>query len=213
MYSILYKYRLGKAFYINDTLTVSKLLLGKFLVRKYKDSYLCGKIVETEAYLGDTDPACHAYGRVTPRNAIMFKEGGIAYVYFIYGNYFCFNVVTEKEGIGAAVLIRALEPVAGLDTMKLLRGRIKREHDITNGPAKLCLALGIDGNCNGADLQSKDLFISEDAAKGNFTVAVSRRIGIEKGSHFPYRFFIKDNPFVTRHKLNKQIITEINHEN
>ncbi|MGV8018972.1 MAG: DNA-3-methyladenine glycosylase [Ignavibacteria bacterium] len=209
MFDNSYKYRLRKAFYLKDTLTVSKLLLGKFLVRKYNDSYLCGKIVETEAYLGDTDPACHAYGRVTPRNATLFKEGGIAYVYFIYGNYFCFNVVTEKEGIGAAVLIRALEPVTGTETMKLLRGKIKKEHDLTNGPAKLCLAFGIDGKLNGTDLQSKDIFISRNRVKENFTVAVSKRIGIKKGSHFPYRFFIKDNPFVTRHKLNKEIITEI----
>lgn len=204
-----YKYRLRKEFYLNDTLTVSKQLLGKFLVRKYNGSYLTGKIVETEAYLGDTDPACHAYGRITPRNSTLFMEGGIAYVYFIYGNYFCFNVVTEKEGFGAAVLIRALEPVTGSATMKLLRGKIKKEHDLTNGPAKLCLAFGIDGKLNGTDLQSKDIFISRGPAEENFTVAVSRRIGIEKGSHFPYRFFIKDNPFVTRHKLNKEIITEI----
>lgn len=204
-----YKYRLRKAFYLNDTLTVSKQLLGKFLVRKYNGSYLTGKIVETEAYLGDTDPACHAYGRITPRNSTLFMEGGISYVYFIYGNYFCFNVVTEKEGIGAAVLIRALEPETGLETMKLLRGKINKEHDLTNGPAKLCLAFGIDGKLNGTDLQSKDIFISQDSVKENFTIAVSRRIGIEKGSHFPYRFFIKNNPFVTRHKLNKEIITEI----
>ncbi len=209
MFQNFYKYRLRKAFYLNDTLTVSKQLLGKYLVRKYEGYYLCGKIVETEAYLGDTDPACHAYGRITPRNSILFMEGGIAYVYFIYGNYFCFNVVTEKKGTGAAVLIRALEPVTGSETMKLLRGKIKKEHDLTNGPAKLCLAFGIDGKLNGTDLQSKDIFISRDSVKENFTVAVSRRIGIEKGSHFPYRFFIKDNPFVTRHKLNKEIITEI----
>lgn len=205
----IHKYKLPAAFYLNDTLSVSKTLLGKILVRKYGKSLICGKIVETEAYLGDSDPACHAYGRVTPRNQTLYEQGGIAYVYFIYGNYYCFNVVTEMKGVGAAVLIRAVEPVSGIDIMKSLRPKIKTEHDLTNGPAKLCLSFGIDRDFNRADLQSDRIFIAGDNEAGQFTIAVSKRIGIEKGAHLPYRFFIKNNPYVTRHKLNKEIISEI----
>ncbi|MCE1163986.1 MAG: DNA-3-methyladenine glycosylase [Bacteroidetes bacterium] len=202
------KYKLHENFYLQDTLTVSAALLGKILVRKTGRHVLSGKIVETEAYLGDSDPACHAYGRVTPRNHTLYMKGGIAYVYFIYGNYYCFNVVTERKGVGAAVLIRAVEPFTGVEQMKLRRPKIRTEHDLTNGPAKLCLSFGIDRKLNEADLQSDEIYISK-GNKEKFTIAVSRRIGIEKGAHFPYRFFIKDNPYVTRHKLNKEIISEM----
>ncbi len=203
------KYKLPAGFYLQDTITVSKALLGKILVKKHGKSFLCGRIVETEAYLGDSDPACHAYGRVTPRNQTLYEKGGIAYVYFIYGNYYCFNVVTEKKGVGAAVLIRAVEPVSGIEIMKTLRPNIKTEHDLTNGPAKLCLSFGIDRNLNCADLQSDEIFIADHKTNDKYIIAVSKRIGIEKGAHFPYRFFIKNNPYVTRHKLNKEIISEI----
>ncbi|MDD5362553.1 MAG: DNA-3-methyladenine glycosylase [Ignavibacteria bacterium] len=201
--------KIGRDFYLQDTLTVSKKLLGKYLVRKFRNIYLAGKIVETEAYLGDTDPACHAFGRITPRNQTLYEEGGIAYVYFIYGNYYCFNVVTEKKGIGAAVLIRALEPVSGISIMKLNRNKIKNDADLTNGPAKLCLSLNIDKKFNGADLTGKEIFIAGGVNKEKTTAVVTKRIGIVKGADLPYRFFIKGNPYITKHKLNKEILSEI----
>jgi DNA-3-methyladenine glycosylase len=203
------KNKLGRDFYLQDTLTVSKKLLGKYLVRKLGNIYLAGKIVETEAYLGDSDPACHAFGRITPRNQTLYEEGGIAYVYFIYGNYYCFNVVTEEKGTGAAVLIRALEPVSGIEIMKINRRKIKKDTDLTNGPAKLCLSLNIDKKFNGADLTGNDIFISCDIKRQKSITAVTKRIGIVKGADLPYRFFIKDNPYVTKHNLNKEILSEI----
>lgn len=165
-------------------------------------------IVETEAYIGDHDPACHAYGRFTERSSVLYMKGGTAYVYFVYGNYYCFNVVTENEGTGAAVLIRAVQPVEGISTMKRHRNRIKSEYDLTNGPAKLCLAMGIDGRFNRHDLLGDDIYITEGTGK-QLTAAVTKRIGLSTGKDFPYRYFIKDNPYVTKHKFNKEIIKTI----
>jgi DNA-3-methyladenine glycosylase len=203
------KNKLGREFYLQDTLTVSKKLLGKYLVRKIGSIYLAGKIAETEAYLGDSDPACHAFGRITPRNQTLYEEGGIAYDYFIYGNYYCFNVVTEKRGIGAAVLIRAVEPVSGTEIMKINRPGIKNDFDLTNGPAKLCLSMDIDKKLNGADLTGREIFIADPLNKEKITAAVTKRIGIEKGADLPYRFFIKGNHYITKHKFNKEILSEI----
>ena len=195
---------LPRKFYLKDTVTVSKNLLGKTIVRKFRNQTLAGKIVETEAYIGEHDPACHAYQKITNRSSTLYKIGGTAYVYFIYGNYYCFNVVTEQKGFGAAVLIRAVEPIEGIDLMKKFRPKAKSTHELTNGPSKFCLAFNIERSFNKEDVTGKKIFISNPLQKINFDICVSRRIGLNIGKEFPYRFFIKDNPFVTKHKFNKE---------
>jgi DNA-3-methyladenine glycosylase len=190
-------------FFKMDTIKVSKELLGKIFVRKIdKNSYLSGKIVEVEAYIGEHDPACHAYQKVSGRSSVLYKEGGTIYVYFIYGNYYCFNIVTETKGIGCAVLIRAVEPLEGIEIMKEFRPRIKNIHDLTNGPSKFCLAFDIDKKFNNKKLLENGIFISNPLKKEKIEIKTSKRIGIKKGEHFLYRFFIKDNPYVTKHKFN-----------
>jgi DNA-3-methyladenine glycosylase len=136
-------------------------------------------------------------------------EGGICYVYFIYGNYFCVNTVTGKEGEGSGVLIRAIEPVLGEDKMRENRGETKNSYDLSNGPGKLCMAMDIDRGLNRTNITKiNPLFVSKHFKKEKFDIAVSKRIGIgsEISAEFPYRFFINDNPYVTKHKFNKQII-------
>jgi len=136
-------------------------------------------------------------------------EGGICYVYFIYGNYFCVNTVTGKEGEGSGVLLRAIEPISAVEQMIENRGITKTPFDLSNGPGKLCMAMDIDRKLNRTDITKiNPLFVSKPFKKEKFQIAVSKRIGIgsEISAEFPYRFFIKDNPYVTRHKYNKQII-------
>lgn len=198
---------LPRKFYLSETISVSKELLGKVIVRKINNNILAAKIVETEAYIGDHDPACHAYQKITERNKVMYEEGGNAYIYFIYGNYYCFNVVSEGKGIGNATLIRAVEPLSGIELMKKYRGDIKNIHDLTNGPAKLCIALKINKNLYGEDITSeKNIFISKPLKEEKFEIITTKRIGLNIGIELPYRFFIKDNQYVTKHKLNKEII-------
>lgn len=194
-------------FYLRDTITVSKELLGKIIVRKTVKKILTARIVETEAYIGEHDPACHAYQKKTERNKIMYDKGGMVYVYFIYGNYYCFNIVSEKKGIGNATLIRAVEPIEGVDIMKKFRGIVKNNFELTNGPAKLCMALNIDKTLYGEDLTNeKNIFISKPFRNEKFEIITTKRIGLNIGKDFPYRFFIKDNPYVTKHKINKEIL-------
>src|ERR1700741_2664024 len=142
--------KLPRSFYLRPTLVVAKDLLGKYLVRKFRRQYLIGKIVEVEAYLGEKDPASHAYRGITKRNEVMFREGGHLYVYFTYGMHFCSNIVTEEEGIGHAVLLRAVEPIEGVNLM--MKRRNGTLENLTNGPAKLCQAFGITRKENGTDL-------------------------------------------------------------
>lgn len=190
-------------FFKRNTLKVAKDLLGKIIVRKTdKNTYISAKIVEVEAYMGDHDPACHAYQKVTSRSGTLYEDGGTIYVYFIYGNYYCFNIVTEKKGIGSAVLIRAVEPIEGIEIMKEFRQKSKTLFDLTNGPSKFCLAFDIDKRFNGKKLSEKEIFISYPIKKEKFEISTSKRIGIKKGEHFLYRFFIKDNLYVTKHKYN-----------
>lgn len=200
----MYKYSpINNSFFIRNTLDVSKEILGKILVRKIdKNNFLAGKIVEVEAYIGEHDPACHAFQKVSGRSSVLYEEGGTIYVYFIYGNYWCFNIVTEKKGTGSAILIRAVEPVEGIEIMKQLRPKAKSIYDLTNGPSKLCLAFDIDKKFNNKKLSKNGIFISEPEKKEKFEIKISKRIGIIKGADFPYRFFIKDNPYVTKSKFN-----------
>jgi DNA-3-methyladenine glycosylase len=144
--------KLPKEFYLQKCLTAARNLIGKVLVRKKGNKIYSGIIVETEAYTGQTDAASHAFRGKTKRNKYMFSEGGIAYVYFTYGNHYCVNVVVEEEGISHAVLIRALEPVDGITQMKKNR-RTDNIYNLTSGPGKLSEACEIDLGLNGADLR------------------------------------------------------------
>ncbi len=198
---------LPRSFYLRDSITVSKELLGKVIVRRIGQKVLNARIVETEAYVGEYDPASHAYQKITERNKIMYEQGGMVYVYFIYGNYYCFNIVSEKKGIGNATLIRAVEPIDGVGIMKKLRGPVKNIYELSNGPAKLCLALNIDKKLYGEDVTVKGkIFISRSIRNEKVQMITTRRIGLNVGTDFPFRFFIKDNPYVTKHKFNKEII-------
>ncbi len=193
--------RLERDFYARDTLTVARELLGKRLVRHLEGRRVSGRIVEVEAYIGRDDKACHAARGRTPRNAAMFGPPGHAYVYFIYGMHYCFNIVTEQKGFPAAVLIRALEPCEGIEIMRQRRGG-RDDTELTNGPAKLCYALGIDRALNGADLCTGDkLWVEEDITTEKDEILAGPRIGIKgdrRALTIPWRFWIKDNPFVSR---------------
>lgn len=189
---------LPRRFYIRETLTVAEELLGKKLVRHTDNTRLVGKIVEVEAYRGSDDLGSHAYRGMTPRNRLMFGKGGFAYVYFTYGMHYCFNVVTERQNAPGAVLIRALEPLNGIETMRKNRGN-KNLLNLTNGPAKLTEAMNITKKQNGLDLtRSKELFICEPKVKEKFEVVSTKRIGIKGGADKPWRFYIKNNKSVSR---------------
>jgi DNA-3-methyladenine glycosylase len=165
-------------FYAQDTLSVAAELLGKKLVRKYRGHILSGCICETEAYLGSTDSASHAFSGKTPRNTVMFGRAGRAYVYFVYGMHYLLNVVTEEEESPCAILIRAIVPLEGIQHMQRLRGRIGK--DLTNGPAKLCRALAIDQSFNGWDLTTgKKLWVQDQPSISERFIKKGPRIGID----------------------------------
>ena len=190
--------KLPRSFYLRPTLTIAKDLLGKYIVRKLGKKSLNGKIVEVEAYLGEKDPASHAFRGRTKRNEVMFKEGGHLYVYFTYGMHFCSNVVTESEGVGHAVLLRAVEPVNGVEVMQQLRGSKGAGVNVTNGPAKMCEAFGIQRDQNGTDLTGNEIFLAEGEKIQGSKIGSSTRIGIRNGIDKRWRFFIKENPFVSK---------------
>jgi len=190
--------RVNYKFFKGPTEEIAQKLLGKLLVRNYNGKILAGKIVETEAYLDENDLASHSAVGLTERNKVMFGEAGLAYVYFTYGMHYCFNVVTGEKGKGSAVLIRALEPIDGIELMKKFRDK-DDIHILTNGPAKLCQALKIDKKLNGVDLKtSSEIFIAEPESKEVFEITTTTRIGIEKSKDLPLRFYIKENKFVSR---------------
>ncbi len=193
--------KLPKEFYTRKCLPVAKELIGKVFVRKKGRKVYSGIIVETEAYTGSTDAASHAYRGKTERNKFMFSEGGAAYVYFTYGNHYCMNVVVEKENISHAVLIRALEPVDGIEYMKKNRGT-DNIYNLTSGPGKLTEAMEISLKQNGADLTGDELFITESAEQTKIKFLKSKRIGITKNADKLYRFYAADNPFVSRVNVN-----------
>jgi len=187
---------LGRGFYSRPTVRVAKELLGKYLVVNKNGRTVSGKIVEVEAYRGPYDPASHAYRGMTPRNKIMFGEAGHAYVYFTYGMYYCLNVITERKGFPAGVLIRALEPTDGIALMK--RRRKKDDvRELTSGPGKLCQAMGIDKSLYGADLTGKTIYV-EDRGEKEGRIVSAHRIGIDEGKEKKWRFYLKDNTFVSR---------------
>ena len=172
-------------------------LLGCLLVRELDGQRLVGRIVETEAY-DQLDAASHSSRGQTPRTDVMFGPAGHAYVYFTYGMHYCMNVVTGPVGYGSAVLIRALEPVEGLEIMRAHRRGIKPDTQLTNGPARLCQALKIDKASNGHDFHKAPLQLQILPPLAQTEVVQTTRIGISRDTHRPWRFYIKDNPFVSR---------------
>ena len=193
--------KLPRSFYTRSALLVAQDLLGKILVRKIEKTILSGKIVEVEAYLGVKDPASHAYRGKTKRNEVMFREGGNLYVYFTYGMHFCANIVTGEQDEGEAVLIRALEPVTGIEVMKRNRGFAKSAgttHTLTDGPAKLCQALGIERKDNGTDLLGTEIYLITGEPIPKSSVGASIRIGISHGKERKWRFYVKGNNWVSR---------------
>ena len=159
-----------------------------------------GRIVETEAYLGDLDPAAHSYRRRTARNQTMFGPAGHLYVYFTYGMHWCCNPVCGEVDEPVAVLIRALAPLTGLEQMQALRPAARRDSDLCNGPAKLCQALGIDGRHDGADLVTggAGITIDDDGTPPPADPVVSTRIGITQAVDEPWRWYVRGDPHVSR---------------
>ena len=186
-----------RSFYARDTVEVAKQLLGKNLVRFVRGTCLVGRIVEDEAYRGSDDPASHAFRGITPRNAPMFGEPGHAYVYFTYGNHYCLNVTTQETGTPGAVLIRALEPLEGLNVMRKLRPKVP-DLALTNGPGKLTKAFGIDKSLNRIDMTNRGPLFLTDSGEGSFGIVKSKRVGITEGRGRMWRFYIQENAFVSR---------------
>lgn len=200
---------ISKEFYNRSALDVAQDLLGKVLVREVDGKILKGKIVETEAYIGAIDKACHAYnGRRTKRTEILYEDAGVSYIYFIYGLYHCFNVVTNKKDVAEAVLIRALEPINEFDYISKIRYDKKYDQltktqlkNLTNGPSKLCLAYLLNKDLNAVKLYEKGAVYITDGNSENFEIVESMRIGIdyaEEAKDFLWRFYIKDNKYVSK---------------
>ena len=188
---------LPAAFYNRETEIVARELLGAVLECRTNDGVASGRIVETEAYLGEHDLACHAAAGRTARTEPLYGPPGIAYVYFIYGMHWCFNTVTRSEGEPSAVLIRAIEPIAGIELMRSRRPRVRRDIELTNGPAKLCEALGIDARFNRAVLQRPPLVIRRGVGVADSNVTITPRIGITRCADWPLRWFVSDSPYVS----------------
>ncbi|WP_342366651.1 DNA-3-methyladenine glycosylase [Clostridium aminobutyricum] len=198
---------LTREFYNRDSVIVAKELLGKILVHEIDGQKIAAKIVETEAYMGIEDKAAHSYGgRRTPRVEVMYGGPGFSYVFLIYGMYYCFNIVTREAGTPQAVLIRAVEPMEGVDAMA--QNRFKKAYNqlsksqikgLTNGPGKLCRALLIDKSLNGEDLCGSKLYV-EEGQEDKGTIVSSKRVGIdyaEEAKDYLWRFYIKDNNYVS----------------
>ena len=197
---------LPHSFYARSALEVAPDLLGCLLVREWEGRRLVGRIVEVEAYLGREDAASHAFRGPTPRSQVMFGPAGMAYVYLIYGVHHCLNVVTGAPGVGQAALIRALEPLAGVEIMQRLRGR-EDVRMLTNGPGKLCQALGVDRRLNGWDLTAGSGLWLERGDLAGETICTSPRIGIrgaDEALNAPWRFFLRDNPHLSPSPHNRR---------
>jgi len=191
--------KITRAFYEQPTIKVARQLLGKYLVRAHAQGKTVGRIVETEAYVGGRDLACHASRGRTERTETMFGPAGHAYVYLIYGMYYCLNIVTEALDHPSAVLLRALEPVEGIDLMKQRR-QTEDRHNLASGPGKLCQAFEIDKKLNGTDFLGNALYVED---RGDFApkILATPRIGVDyagKWKDKPWRFLIRGNEFVSK---------------
>lgn len=187
-----------RSFYARDTELVARQMLGCILEHDTPDGKASGLIVETEAYLGEHDQACHAAVGRTRRTAPLYGPPGTAYVYFIYGMYWCFNAVTRREGLPSAVLVRALEPLSGIPLMRERRRGAKSDRDLANGPGKLCAALGIGREDNELPLQRGSLVIRAGKTYPDSDIAVTPRVGITRSADWPLRWIVKHNPHVSR---------------
>lgn len=192
--------KLPRSYYEQDSLTLAKDLLGKYLVHATGDGTTIGKIIETEAYRGPLDPAAHSHsGKPTARTQIMFGPGGYAYVYLIYGMYYCVNVVAGAVGFPEVVLLRALEPMEGIDLMHKRR-KTDKLRNLCSGPGKLCAAMGIDKRHYGADLCGDELYLltGEKVAKTKISTTPRINIGYAgEAANYPWRFILKDNRFLS----------------
>ena len=188
---------LGRAFYRRDPRLVAVELLNKVLVNADGRS---GRIVETEAYCGAFDGAAHSWRGQTPRNAVMFRGPGLLYVYFTYGMHWCCNPVCGEPGEGVAVLLRALAPLTGLEAMRAARPACRNDRDLCRGPARLCQAMGIAGAQNGIDLVRRDggFSIVDDGVPTPDKPVVTARIGITRAVDEPWRWYVPDEPHVSR---------------
>jgi DNA-3-methyladenine glycosylase len=191
--------RLEVEFFLQDAVTVARELVGKHLVRRLDGSEVVCRIVETEAYMGPVDKASHAYkNRASKRTEVFYRRGGYLYVYFIYGMYYCCNIITNVADCPEAVLLRAVEPLVGVEILTKRR-HTRRLRDLTNGPGKLCQALDIDDQLYGYDLTQGDRVWLEDPHE-MFPIAVSARVNIDYAEEYrdkPWRFYIEGNPFVS----------------
>jgi DNA-3-methyladenine glycosylase len=197
--------KLSRSFYLDDTVSVARALLGCTLWRRIGNELLAARIVETEAYLGANDLASHARrGLRSARNESMYMAGGHAYVYFTYGMHWCMNVVTQEADTAEAVLLRAAEPVLGVDSIRERRPKAKRDHDLMNGPGKLCAALAIDKALDGIALNSDVLFLTgRDVPVSDEDIAVSPRVGVDnagEAAHWPLRFYLRASRHVSAHR-------------
>ena len=196
--------RVSQAFYLCDNVvSIARELLGKYVFTQFEGVLTGGKIVETEAYNGRTDKACHAFMKRTKRTEILYNEGGEAYIYLCYGIHHMLNVVTNEKGMADAILIRAIEPTVGIDTMIKRRGGDKKFR-LTAGPGSLGQALGIHKDMTGTSLMGNSIWIEEEGnGIPDIEVEVDRRVGVDYAGEdalLPWRFFIKDNRYVSRKK-------------
>ncbi len=186
----------------SNVVKIAKKLLGSHLFTNFNDELTSGIIVEVEAYCGATDKACHAYpDKVTPRTKIMYESGGVAYVYLVYGMHHLFNIVTNAGGSADAVLIRAIEPIAGVAVMQKRRNTNQNNKLLTGGPARLTQALGINVSHNKSDLQGEHIWLTEGKHYTDNEIITSTRIGVEYAGDdalLPWRFHIKDNKYVSK---------------
>ena len=197
--------KLGLSFFLRkDVVKISKELIGKVLVTNWNDQYTSGRIVETEAYAGEIDRASHAFRGKTPRTEVMFGEGGRAYVYLCYGIHQMFNIVTNVEGVPHAILIRAVEPLEGIDIMLMRTGKAKPDHTLTRGPGNVGKAFGFHTSQCGSLVTGDELYIADDGFRVKKSHIVSSpRIGVDyAGEHagWHYRFYLEGNRYVSGKK-------------
>ena len=197
---------LPAAFYARDTEMVARELLGCILECHSAHGIASGRIVETEAYLGEHDLACHAASGRTQRTEPLYGRPGIAYVYFIYGVHWCFNAVTREESQPSAVLVRALEPLEGIELMRRRRPAARRDVDLANGPGKLCAALAIDAHYNARPLQTPPILIRRGEPVPDDEVLITPRIGIRESADWPLRWIVADSPYVSRTPANFPVL-------